>query len=349
MQITLQLTEVPANEKVSSRIFTLPSSGGTFGSDFDCDIQLPDRSGQVAPKHGCFTRVKSKMMVQAYAGNKLAVQDQALAPGKQIQIVDGSTVTIGDYLVLVSIVGDVAVTSEDNDVALESPQSFNHYFSSDSLVDDDLDDNIVMKSESAEIIKEQTMAQDQTPHFASNGVFSDDPFADDPFDDHNIKLNAEATAVPTQEAFDQPKENIETFVAEDEDQDAVVFDQSLVKTPDNNDAQTTANANNQQITQLVTLLENQLTSNSELQSKIFKAIDKTLTSFLDEFSPAHLEDVFDDFTVPFFVQKEKQYWRSYRKSFKRRSDSGEYHRLFKALLLSNMQNAGENDKSDNKK
>ena len=78
---------------------------------------------------------------------------------------------------------------------------------------------------------------------------------------------------------------------------------------------------------------------------------KTLTTFINEFAPEHLEDVFDDFGTPFFVQKEKQYWRSYRKSFGRRLDKGEYHRLFKALLLENMQgnvsmnkdNKGDND------
>lgn len=72
---------------------------------------------------------------------------------------------------------------------------------------------------------------------------------------------------------------------------------------------------------------------------------------MNEFSPEHLEDVFDDFGTPFFVQKEKQYWRSFRKSFNRRLDKGEYHRLFKALLIENMQgtsaNSKTNDKADN--
>ena len=348
MQITLQLTEVPANEKVSNRVFTLPEIGGNFGSDFDCDIQLPDRSGQVAAKHGCFTPTNNRMTVQAFAGNNIALQGQVLAPGKRAVIEDGTIISVGDYVMLVSMVGNLEGVSDTTDTAPAQTQSFGHYFSQDGLLDDDEDD-FTMKSDSAETTKEQTMAQDQTPHFASSGVFSDDPFEDDPFDDQEISLNVDDNVIPESKGFKDQEEDdkVETIVAEEEDEEFILMDKALVKTPGNDNVP--SQASEQQITQLVSLLENQLTSNNALQNKIFQAIDATLTSFVNEFSPSHLEDVFDDFTVPFFVQKEKQYWRSYRKSFKRRLDSGEYHRLFKALLLANMQNGDAEDKGDNKK
>jgi len=202
-------------------------------------------------------------------------------------------------------------------------------------------------------MKGQKMTQDKAPHFAVSGVFSDDPFEDDPFKDEDISLNVNEQASSEEKRFAQEAESIETFIAQesdDDDTDVIFMNKNLIKTADR-ETNHLNDDKNQGITQLVSLLESQIVNNNDQQSKIFQAIDKTLTTFMNEFSPEHLEDVFDDFGTPFFVQKEKQYWRSYRKSFSRRLDKGEYHRMFKALLLENMQgntpmnkdNKGKND------
>jgi len=347
MAITIQLTEVPANESVANRVFTLSKNGGDFGSAFDCDIQLPDRSGQVAAKHGCFIVKKNKMTVQAYAGHNLAIQGNPLAPGKSEVIEDGTIISVADYIMLISIVANTDDEDDNSDLANEPERSYQAYFSHSSL-EEDLEDSIVMKSNITDTIKGQTMAQDKTPHFASSGVFSDDPFEDDPFKDEEISLDLGTETVPDNNSFTDNDENIETYVADESDNvdaDVILMNKTQLNTLDR-ETSSQSNGNNQQISQLVSLLEEQIVSQNEQQSKILQVIDKTLSSFLSEFSPAHLEDVFDDFGTPFFVQKEKQYWRSYRKSFSRRLDKGEYHRLFKALLLENMQaSPANNDKS----
>ncbi|MCJ8295623.1 MAG: hypothetical protein MJK15_14560 [Colwellia sp.] len=353
MSITIQLTEIPANESVPNRIVTLSETGGTFGSAFDCDIQLPDRSGQVAAKHGCFVAYKDKMMIHAFAGLSISIQGVPLAPGKRAEIEDGSVIGIADYILLVSVVTNLDSEQDNNDIEIEPDKDYQAYFTHSSLDEDDLEDTIVMLDDNDGRIKGQTMTQDKTPHFAASGVFSDDPFEDDPFKDEEISFNVNEQTSSEEELFVKETESFETFIAQesdDDDTDVILMNKNLIKTS----GQGINHSNDdksQEIKQLVTLLEKQIVNNNDQQSKIFQAIDKTLTTFINEFSPEHLEDVFDDFGTPFFIQKEKQYWRSYRKSFTRRLDKGEYHRMFKALLLENMQgnstlnkdNKGEND------
>jgi len=349
MSITIQLTEIPINESVPNRIVTLAKTGGNFGSAFDCDIQLPDRSGQVAAKHGCFVANKDKMMIHAYSGLSITIQGTPLAPGKSATIEDGTIIGIADYIMLVSVVANIDSEQEDNDLAIKPDQNYQAYFSHSSLDDDDLEDTIAMIDDNDSMIKGQTMTQDKTPHFAASGVFSDDPFEDDPFKDEDISFNVNGQTSLEENIFAEEAESIEMFIAQesdDDDAEVILMNKNLIKTAD----QGINHANedkSQEIKQLVSLLENQIVNNNDQQSKIFQAIDKTLTTFINEFSPAHLEDVFDDFGTPFFVQKEKQYWRSYRKSFSRRLDKGEYHRMFKALLLENMQGNSTMNK-DNK-
>lgn len=349
MSITIQLTEIPANESVPNRIVTLSEAGGNFGSAFDCDIQLPDRSGQVAAKHGCFVAYKDKMMIHAYSGLSITIQGVPLAPGKRAEIEDGSIIGIADYIMLVSVVANMDSEQDDNDIAIQPEKNYQAYFSSSSLDEDDLEDTIVMVDDNDSMIKGQTMTKDKTPHFAASGVFSDDPFEDDPFKDEEISFNINEQACSQEQRFSEETESIETFIAQesdDDDTDVILMNKKLIKTAEKG-VNHTSDDKKHDIKQLVTLLENQIVNNNYQQSKIFQAIDKTLSTFINEFSPEHLEDVFDDFGTPFFVQKEKQYWRSYRKSFSRRLDKGEYHRMFKALLLENMQGSSAMNK-DNK-
>jgi len=349
MPITIQLTEIPANESVPNRIITLSETGGDFGSAFDCEIQLPDRSGQVAAKHGCFVAYKDKMMIHAFAGLSISIQGVPLAPGKRVEIEDGSIIGIADYIMLVSVVPNIDSEQVDNDILIKPDEKFQAYFSHKSLDDDDLEDTIVMIDDNDGIMKGQTMTQDKTPHFAASGVFSDDPFEDDPFKDEDISFNINEQPSSEENRFAKETESIETFIAQesdDDDTDVILMNKNLIKTADKGINHSNDNKS-QEINQLVSLLESQIVNNNDQQSKIFQAIDKTLTTFINEFSPEHLEDVFDDFGTPFFVQKEKQYWRSYRKSFSRRLDKGEYHRMFKALLLENMQGNSTMNK-DNK-
>ena len=124
-----------------TRIVTLPKTGGDFGTAFDCDIQLPDRSGQVAIKHGCFIANKDKMMVQTFAGQSISLQGVPLAPGKSAVIEDGTIIGIADYIMLVSIVANMDGEKADDDITIEPDKNYQAYFSHKSLDEEDFEDN----------------------------------------------------------------------------------------------------------------------------------------------------------------------------------------------------------------
>ncbi|WDE11965.1 hypothetical protein [Thalassomonas haliotis] len=318
MAITIQLTEVPENEQVPSRVFTVPKTGGDFGSAFDCVLQLPDRTGKVAPKHGVFIAEKNGISLAAINGHALKVNGKPLASGRNIKLEDGLMIEVADYMLLVSEpIEQVSGQQEDefNSGPVAAKQADVHF----SLEDDwDNDLDLVMAED-----KKQTQAgQEEQAHFAFNGVLVDDPFDEDPFADAELSLQGENESLVFEESEGEPQ--VERVVQQDETADLVL--QPRGEAPAN-----------PQVDRLMALLESQVASANEQQSRLQQALDKTLDVFLDEFSPLHLEEGYSDFATPLFTQKEAQYWRQYRKSFNRRLNKGEYHRLFKAILLENMQ------------
>jgi len=346
MAITIQLTEIPQNEHVTNRVFSLPKQGGTFGSSFDCMIELPDRSGQVAATHGRFVANKSNMMIEALNGHNITINGASLAPGRLAPIEDGSMIEVADYTMLVSLVKSIEA-EEESETSINSKNKDVH-FSLEGLNNDDFDENIKMKTSEHHINQGEQMSQDQEqqPHFINNGVFVDDPFDEDPFKDEEISIKTESEIPAAKINSEEQSAQFSKIMPEFEEENTVVFENKPLQkqtvtndenNPVNNNAVSNNSVNNKQLDHLVRLLDTQIVSASEQQSKLFQALDKTLTTFIDEFSPAHLEDVYSDFGTPLFASKEKQYWRLYRKSFNRRLDKGEYHRLFKALLLENMQ------------
>ena len=353
MTITIQLTEIPQNESVENRIFTLSKTGGDFGTAFDCLIHLPDRSGLVADIHGRFISSKQGMTISAINGNKIVINGQALASGRSIIIEDGTMIEVANYTMLISQLDNEEVLELENTITQSSNE--NSHFSLGDLQTENNDDFVMLhnkqKSNNA-MNKNDNNHSDQQPHFTAKGVFSDDPFDEDPFKDEElaIKPNDEAQREQSKSAVSlDDVQNIETFTTEhnlDEsvlDSDVIVFSSSKTKFHQENDQ----GFNDTKVTQLMTLIDDKINTANEQQANLFAAIDKTLSTFIEEFSPKHLEDVYSDFGTPLFVQKETQYWRSYRKSFNRRLDKGEYHRLFKALLLENMQKEKMKNKDDN--
>jgi len=333
MAITIQLTEVPENEQVPSRVFTVPRTGGDFGSSFDCVLQLPDRTGKVAAKHGMFIPAKNGMTVAAVNGHAVKVNGKPLASGRNVKLEDGLMIEVADYMLLVSEPMDQFDAPGDADIELDmSAKQPDVHFSLDDDWDNDLD--LAMADE-----KKQVQAgQKEEAHFAFNGVLVDDPFDEDPFADAELSLQGEDDDFLIREksgqnfAQGETVARVERVAPQQEGADLVL--------------QTTEAPVNPQVDRLMALLETQVANASEQQNRLQQALDKTLDIFLDEFSPLHLEEGYSDFATPLFTQKEAQYWRQYRKSFNRRLNKGEYHRLFKAILLENMHSDSNNSMQD---
>jgi len=345
--ITIQLTEIPANETVTTRVFSLPASGGNFGSAFDCFMPLPDRSGQVNAIHGQFVPSHQGMNIEALNGGEIRLNGISLAPGRLAAIEDGTIIEVADYTLLVSQLTDESLageTDEQSDVLTSDNKAAQAHFSLAGLTMDNNDD-VVMNTSQSGSNNQSTQAYNQdseqtNSHFSASGVFADDPFGEDPFTEEDINWQGDKQDVVSNQSEQQEGVQAElNSSAYDEN-----LSRSQVDHQRHNNSATKAEVlplNDYQqdgkVDQLVELLDRQLTNANEQQNMLFQALDKTLATFLDEFSPQHLEETYDDYGRPLFVGKEQQYWRLYRKSFNRRLSKGEYQRLFKALLLENMQ------------
>jgi hypothetical protein len=63
-----------------------------------------------------------------------------------------------------------------------------------------------------------------------------------------------------------------------------------------------------------------------------ECIDKAVDRFLEDLEPDHMEDVFNDYLTG-WGNRDKKYWKLYRKNFIRKQERREFHRSFSALFL----------------
>lgn len=103
MTISIQLVEVPENEKVPSRQIILPANGGTIGRAYDCTLVLPDFDRKLSRKH---IRIdlspQGSFQVTDLSINGATLNQQPLNRGIAQQINDGDILKLGDYTLLLS-------------------------------------------------------------------------------------------------------------------------------------------------------------------------------------------------------------------------------------------------------
>jgi predicted component of type VI protein secretion system len=325
MTLILQITEIPENESIKSRVVVLPPQGGTIGTAFDCTLQLPDRSQQIAPIQGRFRPSQQGMMLEPAASQlQIMVNNRPLVYGRPTRLEDGAVINIGGYTLL----------------ATESGKK--------------------NKAPAAHASEQTEKPTESTPHFSAKGVFAEDPFGDDPFDGMNAdpfasssepaSFSEESTASPfTQSDQFFEEDNIPTiepeprFVSEDEPEPAqrrsnneYRQNKSVARLSDSEFIEATRQ-DDQKFGRLVSMIEESNARASQQQAQLFKALDETLNAFLEEFSPEQLEEKFSDYYPSRFFRNKKHYWDMYQRDFQRRHSKNEYHRLFKAMLLDNLQ------------
>jgi len=320
MTLILQITEIPENESIKSRVVVLPPQGGTLGTAFDCTIQLPDRSQQIAPIHGRIVpKTKGMFLEPASSQLHILINNQPLAFGRPSRLEDGAVINIGGYTLLVT---EARKKSK--------PPS---------------------KTEESGLPPTPT---DTSPHFSAKGVFTEDPFGEDPFDGMNSDPFATRPDVqPTQQTANRfapnavfEEDNIPTIEPEqrfepesktqNQSQQGNQRGQSVARLSDSEFIEATRQ-DDQKFGRLVRMIEESNTRVSQQQTQLFKALDDTLNNFLEEFSPDQLEEKFSDYHPSRFFRNKKHYWNMYRRDFQRRHSKKEFHRLFKAMLLDNLQ------------
>jgi len=327
MSISLQLVELPENEQVNSRQLSLPDTGGTIGRSFDCTIQLPDFNRTLSRVHAEIVKhPKGSYQIIDRSVNGVFVNGQLLGKGLRHFLADGDTIVMGAYTLLISDMESLFAAEEEPPVlddvyseeldsksfsidsldigekskVQESPQSLGDYF-------DNKDDDF---SEEANL-------------FSKKNVLADDEFGFDPFEES-----------PTDSEFEINEEKIEEVSSHDEE--IVMLEEPNVS------LQTTQSSNlldeHQMLSDSIMALsqmvdQQKLGLNSAIaHERLMECIDKAVDRFLEDLEPDHMEDVFNDYLTG-WGNRDKKYWKLYRKNFIRKQERREFHRSFSALFL----------------
>jgi len=311
--VSIHLISVPTEEVVTSRVVYLPESGGTLGRAPACDICLPDQSKRISRTHGEVRLTERGYVLISCGQNSALLNDKTMVKDKEYPLNDGDIIKVENYTMLVS-------TLVSSNVETPQPDNSDDIFSQPFELNLNDDDTEFLEHTEAPKPKQNSAT------FSHKNVLSDDPFASDPFEDLD-------------------SEEIATHIEVDELKQAKTFEQTSdleylpVDTPNQN-------------TQLEASIEKLLTLSEKNQQYIqnpmlhhdalFDALEKTVDQFLNEFAPQELENQFSEYlSGGLFSNKEKKYWKIYRKHFQHRQQNGDFRRQFKALFLENMQKQRE--------
>ena len=327
MSISLQLVELPENEQVNSRQLSLPDTGGTIGRSFDCTIQLPDFNRTLSRIHAEIVKhPKGAYQIIDRSVNGVYVNGQLLGKGLRHFLADGDTIVMGAYTLLISDMESLFAEEEEPPTLdnVYSEEVDEQSFSVESL-------DIGKKSKvqpSPQNVGDYFDAADndfseQSNLFSKKNVLADDEFGFDPFEDSSAGSEYELN-----------EEKIEQVSSRDDD---------IVMLEESNVSLQTSSASNildehqvlsdsiMALSQMVDQQKMSLTS-AIAHERLMECIDKAVDRFLEDLEPDHLEDVFNDYLTG-WGNRDKKYWKLYRKNFIRKQERREFHRSFSALFL----------------
>lgn len=312
MSISVHMISVPAEEVVSSRVSYLPESGGSLGRSPSCDIALPDQTKWISRTHCQLYPTDRGYVIKDISNNGVSLNDKSLAKEKEYVITDGDIIKLGGYTLLVSLLSTPKVESTNNKQDDTFIEPFN-------LKLDDSDTDFL--DEAPEVTSTK-----RASNFSSKNVLSDDPFSSDPFedlDDQQVVPNIEVDEIAHGDTSALSSAELEYLPVHIENNTRI----------------------EESIDKLITLTEKnqQYLQNPQLQQKaLFDALEQTVDQFLNEFAPKQLESQFSEYVSSgIFSNKDKKYWKIYRKHFQHRQDNGDFRRQFKALFMENMQKQSE--------
>jgi hypothetical protein len=256
--------------------------------------------------------------------NGVYVNAQLLGKGSRHFLADGDTIVMGAYTLLISDMASLFSEEEEpptlddvySDVDAQS-------FSIDSL---DIGEKSNKENAASNMGDYFDNANDDFSEeanlFSKKNVLADDEFGFDPFEDSDSDSDFEIN--------DEKVEKIETQ------------DDGIVMVEESNLSLQTSNSNlldEQQVLSDSIMALSQMVDQQKLglssaiaHERLMECLDKAVDRFLEDLEPTHLEDVFNDYLTG-WGNRDKKYWKLYRKNFIRKQERREFHRSFSALFL----------------
>ncbi|MGY0218181.1 FHA domain-containing protein [Endozoicomonadaceae bacterium StTr2] len=114
--LTLTIISSPESAVLEARYCQLPMEGGVIGRSENCTLQLPDAGCRLSRQHARFVSDGSYWFVEDLSSNGLFINDDVrpLGRGNQRRLLDGDTLQLGGYRLLISTATQAGTSSASN-------------------------------------------------------------------------------------------------------------------------------------------------------------------------------------------------------------------------------------------
>ena len=312
MSINIQLVEIPENEQVNSRQFSLPSSGGTIGRAYDCTVQLPDFSKSLSRVHAQVIKgAKGNYQVSNKSTNSMQINGKEIQSGQYQKIADGDVWKIGDYLLLITDLSALGTDELDLQSEPIEARSTEPLFSVDEfdVVDAEVFDTDRLNMSSR----------------VDDSAYKTGDIDNLPMDSGLSVSDSEFSA---EKALDTVQLGIDPF--EHEQMQPGSFSNEPLTIEGNNTSADAMAQNLQQLTTLIAQQNNQ--SNHYNYDMLMQCIQNSMDKFIEEMAPEYLEEMFNGY-ITGWGSRDKKYWQLYKQQFKRKLARREFHRQFESIFM----------------
>lgn len=294
MTLSIQLIQIPISETAPQREFFLNGTESKIGRDFAADVCLPDLSGQISRTHTVLKKTsKGSYKITNTSTNGTVLNGNDMSSQETLPVADGDIIGLGDYRLLIGIVGGarpVLPDISDAEVVFKTESDFS---SKDALMPGEALEETVEFCDHKFTRAEVDLDQDL--------MF--DPFSEGPRLDESSKDRPRDIGIAIAQ---RPEATVPTARSD-------MFD---VISP--NDAEMPTR---HEVPMHPVLYRDQ----------VLAAMELAFESFLSELDPEKLQSDYDDY-IPMLVNRRKRYWKIYMSQFAKKRANGEFKRNFMALF-----------------
>lgn len=339
MALSLRIIDSPKGEIITKWDVMFPINGGTIGRRTGTTLTLNDARRIVSSVHAEISLCESGYKITDLSTNGLFINRSLNALGKNKSVIlnDGDVLTVGDYVLLVSVDGE---SNKKNTQKISKDDVFDPFANNvvfDSEVENIFDNNDQNKT----VNNSQDEFPDPFLNLQKNG--NDDPFIT--ATNYDFEKNVDTTVVlePKDNILDDelsfeirpdPFANISTV----ENKIEPPTPKSLSLDGKNMFGGNPFNRKNELIdTPLGDISDSYNQENNFIQMNLVlrrqqnlleKALDIAINRFLDELEPENFEEFYSVFNKSRFFFLKPNYWASYKKYFAVNKKNSEWKNKF---------------------
>lgn len=299
MTVSIQLIRIPEGESLVHREYYASDLPFVIGREFDCDLVLPDQDRKISRQHAELRlNDAGRIVVLDRSTNGTNVNGKDLWKGDESPLADGDRVKIGEYELLFGVskaaaAVDTPEAKRKNGAIPKKPFTLSGV-------------NGFAKMDAADISETPAEEEGDPADFTEGGVDLEadllfDPFAEGP----ELKETAARATKPAIE------------VDPEDDARPMPFDSSTLDEQSSMPPRPV-------LRQTGWLVAPDREANEA-------AIESAVARLLELVDPAALESEYREYLGP-FSRTGRRFWKIHKRMFARKRDSGEYVRLFKAIL-----------------